>query len=524
MLRERLKGRPGSPFEWRAGPFSRPFAGGETEVRVRDAANITRASSEASERLFDKEIKGFSIDSRAVAPGELFFALSLEDYRRHSFTGTSFADAHLFIGQAFEQGAVAAFARGPRVEGDEDLQGFRDRLLLVEDVIGALQQLAHNVIESWGHEVIGITGSAGKTTTKDLTAHVLGATGRRVLRSRKNYNNELGVPLSILQMESDGAKPSDFDVAVLEMGMSMLGEIARHCIIAPPDFAVLTNVAPVHLEFMGSVEAITESKAQLVEGLKPGGIAILNADDERVAAMRGKAKHASRILTYGIREAADVRAVGLEAVGVGMSRFRLHTPTDEAEVMLPMPGTHNVLNALAAASVATCFGIAAEEIAAALATATPSEMRGEVFRFKEGFTVVDDSYNSNPRSLLSMAEAVARGGEEVKRRIIVAGEMLELGPESAALHRDAGRETGGLGVEVLWGVRGLARELVEGARESGMSAEATRFFESSEDAADALVGFIRRGDLVLVKGSRGVHTEKVVEALKERYEELINDE
>lgn len=477
-----------------------------------------RASSEADDRLFDKEINGFSIDSRATAPGELFFALSSEDYRRHCFTATTFADAHLFIGEAFEHGAVAAVARAARVEGDEELLKIRDRLLLVEDVIEALQAIARGVVERWGRKVVGITGSAGKTTTKDLTAHVLGATGRRVLRSRKNYNNELGVALSVLQMETGGARPSDFDVAVLEMGMSMPGEIARHCLVAPPDVSVVTLVAPVHLEFMGSVEAIAAGKAQIVEGLKPGGTAVLNADDERVAAMREKAGHAARIITYGTSERADVRAVDIVTVGVGTSRFRLITPEGEAVATLSMHGRHNVLNALAASAVAASFGVAAEEIAAALSTAAPSEMRGEVLRFAEGFTVVDDSYNSNPRSLLSMAEAVAQGGENVKRRVVVAGEMLELGDEAATLHRDAGREIARLGVEVLWGVRGAARELIEGARDSGMSDEATRFFDSSEEAAASLADAVRPGDLVLVKGSRGVHTERLVEALKERYE------
>ena len=486
-------------------------------MKTAEAKVLMRASTEAAQGFFDKEINGFSIDSRATAPGELFFALSPEDYRRHCFTATSFADAHRFIPQAFEQGAVAAVARAARVEGDEELLPFRDRLLLVEDVIDALQLLARGVIESWGGPVVGVTGSAGKTTTKDLTAHVLGATGRRVLRSRKNYNNELGVALSVLQMESEGARPRDFDVAVLEMGMSMPGEIARHCRVAPPDVSVVTNVAPVHLEFMGTVEAVALGKAQLVEGLKPGGTAVLNADDRRVAAMREKARHAARVITYGLGGSADVRAVRPEIIGVGTSTFLLRTPAGEAQVVLPMHGRHNVLNALAAASVATHFGLAAEEIAEALATAAPSEMRGEVLRFPAGFTVVDDSYNSNPRSLLSMAEAVAQGGEDVKRRIVVAGEMLELGAEAEALHREAGREIAGLGVEVLWGVRGHARALVEGAREAGMGAGATRFFDSSEEAADALAGFVRAGDLVLVKGSRGVHTERVVEALKERH-------
>ena len=478
-----------------------------------------RASAEGARGLFDKEISGFSIDSRAVRPGELFFALSPEDYRRHCFTATSFADAHRFIPAALTQGgAVAAVARAASVEGDEALHPFRDRLLLVDDCIDALQAVARGTIDAWGRPVVGITGSAGKTTTKDLTAHVLGSAGRRVLRSRKNYNNELGVALSVLQMETDGARPEEFDVAVLEMGMSMPGEIARHCEVAPPDVAVLTLVAPVHLEFMGSVEAIAEGKAQLVEGMKRGGTAVLNADDGRVLAMRAKAGHAGRVITYGVSEAADVRAAGVETAGVGASRFMLRTPEGEALVVLPMHGRHNVSNALAAAAAAVSFRIGAGEIAAALATAAPSEKRGEVLRFKEGFVVVDDSYNSNPRSLLSMAEAVAQGGEDVTRRVVVAGEMLELGEEGAALHREAGRDIAGFGVDTLWGVRGLARELVEGARESGMSEASTRFFDASEEAAEALVGFVRPGDLVLVKGSRGVHTEKVVEALKGRYE------
>ncbi|HEX8722382.1 MAG TPA: UDP-N-acetylmuramoyl-tripeptide--D-alanyl-D-alanine ligase [Pyrinomonadaceae bacterium] len=487
-------------------------------MRVFDAANFMRASAEAARGLFDKEISGFSIDSRAARPGELFFALSPEDYRRHCFTATSFADAHRFIPEAFAHGAVAAVARAASVEADEGLRALSGRLLLVEDVIEALQLVARGTVDAWGGPVVGITGSAGKTTTKDLTAHVLGSTGRRVLRSRKNYNNELGVALSVLQMESDGARPSEFDAAVLEMGMSMPGEIARHCRVAPPDVAVLTLVAPVHLEFMGSVEAIAAGKAQLVEGMKAGGTAVLNADDERVAAMRAKAGHAGRVITYGVSESADVRATDVQTAGVGASRFRLRTPEGEAEVLLPMHGRHNVSNALAAAAAALGFGMTAGEIAAALSTAAPSEMRGEVLRFREGFTVVDDSYNSNPRSLLSMAEAVAGGGEGVTRRVVVAGEMLELGEEGAALHREAGREIAGFGVDVLWGVRGLAAEIVEGARAAGMSYHATQFFDTSEAAAEALAEFVRPGDLVLVKGSRGVHTEKVVNALRERYE------
>ena len=477
-----------------------------------------RFEGEPGNQFFDKEIKAFSIDSRSITEGELFFALSPEDYARHGFTGTSFADAHQFIGQAFETGAVGAVALAAHVEKDAALRAMRERLLLVDDCIEALQALAHQVLEAWGQPVVGITGSAGKTTTKDLTAHVLGVAGRRrVLRSKKNYNNELGVPLSILQMETEGARPGDYDVAVLEMGMSTPKEIARLCEIAPPDIGVELLVAPVHLEFFGSIERIAASKAQLVEGLKPGGTAILNADDERVAAMRAKHR-TGPTLTFGIINSSDVSATEIETVGLGLSRFTLRTPLGSARMELPMPGRHNLMNALAAAAVATCFELAPEEIGEALKTAAPSQMRGEVLRFAEGFVVVDDSYNSNPRSLVSMAEAVAQGAEETKRRIIVAGEMLELGTDAPELHREAGRELGALGVEMLWGVRGLARELIEGAREAGMSIEATRFFDSSEEAAEALAQEIREGDLVLVKGSRGVQTDEVVKLLRERFE------
>ncbi|MCA1591567.1 MAG: UDP-N-acetylmuramoyl-tripeptide--D-alanyl-D-alanine ligase [Acidobacteria bacterium] len=487
-------------------------------MNIRLAAQLMRASTEATGEFFDKEINGFSIDSRSVAPGELFFALSAEDYRRHCFTATSFADAHEFIPQAFESGAAAVVARGERVEGDEHLAPFRERLLLVDDVIEALQLLAHGVLESWGRPVVGITGSAGKTTSKDLTAHVLGVAGRRVLSSRKNFNNELGVALSVLQLVSGGAKPEDFDVAVLEMGMSLPGEIARHCLVAPPDIGVVLLVAPVHLEFMGSIEGVAAGKAQMVEGLKPGGTAILNADDERVASMRELHKD-GRTLTFSIVKQSDVSASNIESTGLGLSRFRLRTPLGEADVTLPMPGRHNVMNALAAACVATCFNIEPGMIARALETAAPSQMRGEVLRLAGGLTVLDDSYNSNPRSLLSMAEAVAQGGEDVKRRVVVAGEMLELGAESEAIHRETGREIGGFGVDVLWGVRGHAKQIIEGAREAGMSREATAFFETSEEAANALVKLVQSGDLVLVKGSRGVHTETIVEALRKRHEE-----
>jgi UDP-N-acetylmuramoyl-tripeptide--D-alanyl-D-alanine ligase len=472
--------------------------------------------------LFDKEIVGFSIDSRTTGAGELFFALSQSDYARAGFNGT-FADAHRYLPQAFGKGAVAAVVRRDHIEADASLQAMMDRLLVVEDAIAALQTLARRVYQAWARPVVAITGSAGKTTAKELTAHLLNASGRRVLKSERNYNNGLGLPLAVLQMVTEGREPEQYDLAVLEMGMSSpTHEIERLCKITPPDIGVELLVAPVHLEHLGTIDNIAAAKAELIEGLKPGGTAVLNADDERVIAMRGI--HDGPLVTFGVENAADVMATDIDTSRFGRSRFRLRTTLGEADAELWMPGRHNLMNALAAAAVATCFEIHPDEIASALRSVTPAKMRGEVIDFAAGFAVVDDSYNSNPRSLLSIARTIAEGGAHARRRIVVAGEMLELGPEGAEMHREAGAEIAQLGIDVLWGVRGLASEMVEGARSVGMDEARARFFETSEQAAAAICDEARAGDLILVKGSRGVETDKVVKMLRERYPALGADE
>src|SRR5688572_13912766 len=465
---------------------------------------------QVSAELFDKEITDFSIDSRSVGAGELFFALSQKDYVRAGFNGT-FADAHEFIGDALSRGAIAAVARKDRVSQDPQLQRNAERLLLVDDAIAALQTLARRVYQSWGKTVVGITGSAGKTTAKELTAHVLGSTGRRILKSERNYNNGLGLPLSVLQMVRKGRSPDQFDVAVLEMGMSSpTHEIRRLCQITPPDIAVELMVAPVHLEHLGSIENIAAAKAELIEGLKPGGVAVLNADDEWVMKMREK--HKGRTLTFGIANSADVVASEIDTGHLGLISFRLRTPLGEAPAKLPMSGRHNLMNALASAAVATCFEITPAQIAEGLSTATPPRMRGEVLDFAAGFRVVDDSYNSNPRSLINMVRTITEAVTTSRRRVVIAGEMLELGPDAAALHREAGREIARAGVNVLWGVRGLASEVIAGANEAGLSE--TAFFENAEAAARALVNEVREGDLILVKGSRGVATDRIVATVR----------
>jgi UDP-N-acetylmuramoyl-tripeptide--D-alanyl-D-alanine ligase len=471
-------------------------------------ANAEHLSAE----LFDKEISDFSIDSRSARAGELFFALSQPDYARAGFNGT-FADGHRFISEALKRGAIAAVVRADHMVQADYLRAHSDRLLQVEDAIAALQELARRVHAAWNRPVVGITGSAGKTTAKELTAQVMSKCGWRVLKSQRNYNNNLGLPLAVLQMVSRGRSPDDFDVAVLEMGMSSpTHEIQRLCQITPPDVGVELMVAPVHLEYLGSIENVAAAKAELIEGLKPGGTAVLNADDELVIRMREK--HHGRSITFGIEHQADVTASEIDTGRLGLIRFRLQTPLGEAAAELPMSGRHNLMNTLAASAVATSFGILPAAIADALRTSTAPKMRGKVLDFAGGFTVVDDSYNSNPRSLISMVRTIAEGGKG-RRLIVVAGEMLELGPDAAALHREAGSEMARAGINVLWGVRGLAREILAGAQQSGLTN--ARFFDSAEDAGRSIVEEVRSGDLVLVKGSRGVATEKVVSALRQRF-------
>jgi len=477
----------------------------ETAVKYMnaDASNLNPA-------LLETEVNSFAVDSRETQAGQVFFAFSQPDYKNNCLN-SDFSDAHVFIPAAFEKGAVAAVARPDKFEEHRAvLQEFQDRLIFVSDAISAFQNLAHGVYLEWNKPVVAITGSAGKTTAKELTAHVLESSGRKVLKNIKNYNNGLGHPLTVLNL----AKDKSFDVAVLEMGMSTpQQEIARLCKITPPDVAVELNVLPVHVEHLGSIENVAKAKAELVLGLKPEGVAVLNTDDLRVIAMREL--HKGKSITYGIKQKADVTATNIEMKRFGETRFVLNLPNDESEVIFQLAGRHNVSNALAAAAVGLTFGMTAREIADALKTIAPPPQRGEVLHFREGFTVINDSYNSNPAALLGMVETLIDGGRSAKRKIVVAGEMLELGETEKEIHAKTGEKLAASGIDFLIGVRGLAREMVESAKKAGLNQ--TMFFDNSVEAGEFLASEIKSGDLVLVKGSRGVRTEKVIEKLFENF-------
>jgi UDP-N-acetylmuramoyl-tripeptide--D-alanyl-D-alanine ligase len=473
-------------------------------LKLSEIARLSGASHMLNDRLAETEPAGFALDSRAIKAGELFVAIPGER-----------VDGHQFVREILEKGACAAMVVHHRLPFADNLGDYADRLLFVENTVCAFQGMAARVVAAWRRPVVGVTGSAGKTTMKDLIAHCLSETGN-VLKSLGNLNTGYGLPLVLSRMIASGAKPSDYDFAVLEMGMSSFGEIARLVSIAPPEVGVVGNVGTAHIEFFGSQQRIARAKAEMVDGVKPGGVAVLNADDPLVIGMRERRDDIG-VISFGVESEASVTARQISVTPEGGSRFILKTPEGEAEVKIPLIGRHNVYNALAAAAVASYFGFAPEQIASRLATSEPSKMRGELIRFANGVTVIDDSYNSNPQALLQSARAtlgVANSGGS-GRRVVVAGEMLELGASGPELHRKCGREIAAMGIDVLIGVRGLASELVAGAIEAQENAAMlTSFCNTPEEAAEMLVARAIPGDVVLVKGSRGVRMEIVVERLK----------
>ena len=441
-------------------------------------------------------LAGVSINSRTVADGQLFVAIHGP---RH--------DGHNYVVVALDAGALAAVVAADRVSGYTE--PYRSKLLAVPETLGALQELARAVRIRWGRRLAAVTGSAGKTTTKEILAALLAARFR-VLKSEGNLNNEYGLPLQLLRLEETD------EAAVVELGMSHAGELRRLAEIARPDVGVVTRVAAVHLEFFASVDEIALAKRELIEGLAGReSVAVLNADDPRVARFAQVAP--GRVLTYGIAERADFRAEKIVDRGLNGSEFDFVAPAGRARLRLPLAGQHNVANALAALAAASVWSVGAAEAQEVFPKLAATGMRGRVLHYDAGFTVINDCYNSNPVALGAMIELLIHTPAS-GRHILAAGEMLELGATSAELHREAGRAAAATG-KLAWiiGVRGAAESFVRGAIAAGQPAERTKFFASSEEAGDFLANLIQAGDLLLVKGSRGVKMERVVEALDSRF-------
>jgi len=445
------------------------------------------AALNATARPAAGQAAGWSVDTRTQNRGDVYFALRGPNH-----------DGHDYVAAAVEKGAAAVVVERKVGVANE---------LVVSDTLRALQSLGAWARGRWGGKVggkvIGVTGSAGKTTTKDAIAHLL-AVEMPVGKTVGNLNNQVGVPLSILRL------PDDCQVAVLEMGMNHAGEIRALAEIAKPDVGVVTNVGYAHTEFFDSIDGVAAAKRELIEalapeGLEPGGVAVLNADDARVLQFRDG--HPGRTITFGFSECADVRAerTDLRAdLPTYATRFRALGVDFETG----MVGRHAVMNLLAAIAVARVFDIAPERLREPVKTFAVGNMRGERIEH-EGTVVWNDCYNSNPEAAQSMIDVLRQ--TPAGKRIAVLGEMLELGTASEELHRQVGRYAAGHGVDVLVGVRGHARSMVEAAVEAGLAKTAVHFFDDPAEAGDFVRRTARAGDAILFKGSRGVKVERALE-------------
>ena len=419
-------------------------------------------------------VKGWSVDTRTQKPGDLYFALRGPNH-----------DGHDYAGVAAAKGAAGVVVERTTGAPNE---------LVVSDTLQALQELAAWARAKWGGTVIGVTGSAGKTTTKDAIAHML-AVELPVGKTAGNFNNHVGVPLSILSL-ADGCR-----AAVLEIGMNRAGEIRSLAAIARPDVGVVTNVGYAHSEYFDSIERIAAAKRELIEALPRDGVAVLNGDDPRVLGFRDA--HPGRSVTFGFSECAEVRAEAVE-YGAEGSRFR----AAGVEFETGLAGRHAVLNLLAAIAVAREFGVAPERLREPVRTFAAGTMRGQRSEHN-GVVVWNDCYNSNPEAAQSMIDVLRR--TPAARRIAVLGEMLELGRAAEELHRQVGRYAAEHGVDWLIGIRGQARSMVEAAIAAGLPRRRAHFFEDPAEAGEFARRTARPGDAILFKGSRGVRVERAME-------------
>ena len=453
-------------------------------------------------------LAGVSIDSRTVQPGELFIAIHGPSH-----------DGHDHVAAALAAGAAAGVvARGRFAQYPEEIRG---KLFAVDDTLDALHRLASRASAIWraakpGRKIGGVAGSVGKTTTKEILAALVAARFR-VLKTQGNLNNEYGLPLTLLQLDDR------YDAAVIEMGMSHRGELARLARIAPPDVGVITRIAVEHLEFFSSIEEIALAERELIENLAwPNATAVLNADDERVERFADVAR--GRVIWFSTGAGASgtaraqFRAEKIEEHGVSGSSFDFVSPAGRARLELPLIGRHNVMNAVAALAAASVWGIGAEDALRVFPQLQPADKRGEVVKFAEGFTVINDSYNSSPTALNALAELLA-ATPGFARRILAAGEMRELGDSAPQLHRECGHHVAGLRkIDWIIGVQGPAEEFVKAAVAAGHPADHAKYFQNSAEAAQFLAKFIRSGDLLLLKGSRGVKMEKILEVIDAHHE------
>ncbi|HEY8550145.1 MAG TPA: UDP-N-acetylmuramoyl-tripeptide--D-alanyl-D-alanine ligase [Vicinamibacterales bacterium] len=436
----------------------------------------------------------FGIDSREIVPGQLFVAI----------VGVKH-DAHVFAGDAVARGAAGVVV----AQGRADLVPTAGEPVVIEvgDTTVALQQMGRAMRRRSGARVIAITGSAGKTTTKEATAALL-ALRYRTFRNRGNLNNHIGLPLSLLELGRGTDVP---EMAVLELGMSAPGEIRTLVGLAEPEVRVWTNVAEAHLAQFPSVDAIADAKAEILEGADAGSVLVANAADPLV--MARAARFPGRTLTFAVEAPADVSARRVETRGIHGMTADVSTPAGDVRIETPLIGRGNLANVLAALTVGIDAEVPLDRMVERIATLSPASHRGEVRRLASGITIVDDAYNANPLAVTRALEAI--GAERPEgRRVAVLGEMLELGEQSGALHERCGRAAAAAGVALLVTVGGEpARAMGAAAAGAGIPSGSVHHAATSEEAGALVERLVQPGDLVLVKGSRGIQLEKVVERL-----------
>ena len=454
------------------------------EVAVGTGAVLEVPSSVA--QAGSRVATGYSIESRTICAGEVFFAIHGERFNGHDF-----------VVSAIERGAIAAVVARARVATLPDI-ALSVPLLLCDDPLLALQALAAHVRRQWGKRVIGVTGSAGKTTTKEAIAAAL-STRFNVLKSQGNLNNNFGLPLQLLRLEPE------HEIAVLEMGMNHAGEIAALARIATPDWGVVTNVGTAHIEnFADGQAGIARAKFELVAALPANGIAFLNCSDPYVSQF-GR-DFPGKVVYFGDGPCADPQILIAQEDDAGL-HICYRAGEREGWFTLHMLGAHNGTNAIAGLAVALEAGVQLDAAVRALETLTPGDKRGEVIEIA-GATLINDAYNSNPEALRSMIRTLA--GRPAQRRILVAGEMLELGEQGPALHAACGKAAANAGPDFVLGVRGNAEHLAAAACTAGV---ASLFLPDSEAAGKWLKDNLREGDVVLVKGSRGVRLERAIQSV-----------
>lgn len=447
----------------------------------------------------DLTLSGVSIDSRTINAGNIFVGIPGDKY-----------DGHDFIKDALSKGAAGAVVRKDHPVAATLLSGaFGERVMIgVEDPLFALQEMARYYRNKFRIPVVGITGSNGKTTTKEMIWSIL-SRNVSVLKNEGNLNNHIGVPLTLLRLD-----PSH-NMAIIEMGISDRGEITRLCQIAGPTSAIITNVGPTHLERLGRIENVAAAKGEILSFIDPGGVCVLNRDDTFFDVF--KAKVSGRVVSFGMSPHADVYTgsadVSFDGRSIESMRFRLVCPLGEVDINLHVIGLHNLYNALGAAATAYALGVHLEDIKYGLEKFVPVKMRS-VVEHAGGIYIINDTYNANPASMVAAIDTL-KNLKEGKQKFAVLGDMLELGENTAAAHRDLGIYIAGTGIDGLIAVGEFAGYVAEGAIDAGMDENNALACNDCVQALDSIKQWIKKGDILLVKGSRGMKMERIVEGLKE---------